>query len=448
MADETRPTPAAPDDRLVVELDDDAVGDLPGDEAAPAPEAAGAPAATGAPGETLSIDLDDESQPPPPPPAPSDSLVVTLDDEESAPSRPYGSAEVVVTWDDIPAEPAPGFSGLPAAPEAGKTAGKVGSKQQEGSAVLKGLLLLALAGLLGGLLGWALTEPVEVAFIGASRQLPTMLLIESTVFFGLAGLAIGMMLGLAHGYSTGATGKMVAGAFAGSLFGLLGGMVGGGLAQWIYSDILRHYQLAPAGMTLLRAVGWSFMGLILGIGQAALVPVKSKMRNGLLGGAAGGFIGGAVLQILITATGGSNYWLSMSGRCLALCVLGMAIGLLIGLVEEVTKEAWVRIVTGPLTGKQFILYEERTTIGSAPHNSIMLIKDARVAPEHAVIQNRQTEFVLEQLAPEAVTLVQGSPAHRQRLEDGDLIAVGDTEMRFYERAKEPAAKGKDGRKQK
>jgi len=109
-------------------------------------------------------------------------------------------------------------------------------------------------------------------------------------------------------------------------------------------------------------------------------------------------------------------------------------------VEEAAKEAWLRVTGGPLTGKQFILYEERTVIGSSPACSITLIKDPNVAPEHAEIRNDRTEFVIAALLPGAVVLVNGRPTAHRVLEDGDSIAIGMTQMEFRERKKDEEQK--------
>ncbi|MHB9108172.1 MAG: FHA domain-containing protein [Armatimonadota bacterium] len=413
--------------------------ELAGDDA-PA-EAADAPADD----IDLVVELDEE-EPAPAAPAPAsgtetleicadDLLVVDLDDSETAlPSPARKAADLDLSTVDFSSEPAPIAAkapawgepvggGLPGRDEpSGKSAGPVTAAFS-----YSGVLVMAAAGLLGGLLGWGVTEPLQSIWQSSSLF---SLVAQTALYAALAGGAIGLMLGIGNGFSAGVFEKALRWAAFGLLWGALGGAVGGGLAQKIYGALSVDYTFAFWAQLLLRAAGWSIMGVFFGLGQSAVVIAEKKMRNGILGGALGGLLGGAAFQLLTVSANGPG------GRCLALCAMGLCIGALIGLVEEAAKEAWVRVTGGPLTGKQFILYEERTIIGSSPACSITLIKDPNVAPEHAVIQNDRTEFIIAALLPGAVVLVNGRPTARRVLEDGDSIAIGASQFEFRERKKD------------
>jgi len=289
---------------------------------------------------------------------------------------------------------------------------------------------MAIAGLLGGLFGWALSEPVQI-WLRSSRN--TMDVIQTAAGVGayaaVVGAAIGIMLGLANGYNVGFTKRTSNWAVMGMVFGAVGGFVGGGIAQFVYGTVTLNYSLGPVGSTLIRAVGWSFMGVFFGLGQGAVVTAARKMRNGILGGALGGLIGGVILELIIRSGPSS----AVVGRVIALCAMGLAIGALIGLVEEVAKEAWIRITDGPLTGKQFILYESRTTIGADPSCSIVLFKDPAVAPYHAEIAIEQSDYVVTNLDRNARTMVNGREITSHHLRDGDEITIGRTVLEFHER---------------
>ena len=366
-----------------------------------------------------------------------DALVVDLEPEE--PSVARKPADLDLSAMDLESEAAsvaakapawsePAGGGLPGTEEpSGKSAGPTTAAFS-----LSGVLVMAIAGLLGGLLGWALTEPLQSALQGS----PLSLVAQTALYAAFAGGAIGLALGAGNGFAAGVAAKTVRWAAFGLLWGALGGAVGGGLAQKIYGGLSVDYTFAWWADLLMHAAGWSIMGVFFGLGQSAVVTAEKKMRNGILGGALGGLLGGAVFQLLNVSDHGS------SGRCLALCAMGLCIGALIGLIEEAAKEAWVRVTGGPLTGKQFILYEERTVIGSSPACSITLFKDPNVAPEHAEIRNDRTEFVIATLLPGAVVLVNGRPAARRVLEDGDDIAIGMTRMEFRERKQDEERKAR------
>jgi hypothetical protein len=401
----------------------------------------------------LVVEIDDEEEEQAPAPAaeapglpPDDSLVVELDDDE-APMPGGPAVDLDLSGVDFDSEPEP----FPAkgAPWDARAGGELPDKAEPaakstGPATaafsLSGVMLMAVAGLAGGLLGWAVTEPLQAA-LGSSD--PSGKVMEVALYAALVGGAIGLALGAANGFAVGVLRKAVCWAGYGLLWGAIGGAAGGGLAQQIYGWLSVDYAFGTWAQLLLRATGWSIMGVFFGLAQAAVVTADRKMRNGILGGALGGLLGGLAFQLVLNASGSGA-----GGRCLALCALGLCIGALIGLVEEAAKEAWVRVTAGPLAGKQFILYEERTVIGSSPSCSITLYKDPQVAAAHAVIHNERTEFVIAGLLPGAAVLVNGRPAMRRVLEDGDSIGIGKTRMEFRERKKDEerrAGKVKQGK---
>ena len=124
----------------------------------------------------------------------------------------------------------------------------------------------------------------------------------------------------------------------------------------------------------------------------------------------------------------------------ALGALGVASGMAIAVVEQVRKEAWLVITGGPLTGKQFILYNQTTNIGRSPDADIPLMKEMGAAAQHCRIVGGNADYTLEDLSNGA-TLVNGRVASRQRLGGGDVIQIGNTALTFYEKA---AGKGAQG----
>ncbi len=410
----TEPTPQSEPEHIEISFDEP---EAPIAEA-PLPIADGAAL-------VVDLDLDDE-----PVGAPG-ALSVDLDDE-SLPGLPPARADFSLSPDDLNAPTMlPGFK----SPPTGEVITKKGMPLQAADEAIshRYIILMGVTGLVGGFLGWVFTEPIQNFFTGYGLKA---LVIQMMVFSGLVGIALGGALGATPGLSVGVLNRAWRGWWVGAFFGLLGGALGGSLAQYVYGVITFEYALSFLGQLILRAVGWSLLGLFLGLGQAALISDAKKMRNGLLGGAIGGFVGGIALQLIKTGMG--DAWL---GRCLALCVMGATIGTLIGLIEEAAKEAWLSVVGGPLTGKQFILYEERTVIGSNPQCAIILFKDPSVAPEHLAITRQGGEYVLAQLTPGAATLVNNRPTQRHLLEDGDQIDIGATRMAFCARTKTGKEKG-------
>jgi len=356
----------------------------------------------------------------------SQPLIVELDaDDSKSANSVAASAGLEITLDDL----ADDAQVLPSI-QASMLTEKAPSKQSVSALAnisARSVATTAVGGLCGGILGWLLTEPIQAG--GAASMNIGGLVADAAAFAGLAGAAMGVCIAMANRISAGTLSTGARFVIMGVISGTIGGIAGGCLAQYVYGVLSLNYVITGTAQIMLRSVGWSIMGLFFGLGQSVLVANDKKMRNGIIGGALGGLIGGLAFQLLLDSVSNASL-----GRFLALCVVGLSIGLMLSLVEEATKEAWLRVVKGALSGKQFILYQERTVIGSSPMSDIPLFKDQAVAPEHAVVENHGSHFILSGLAGPGSVIVNGAPISRQMLEDGDKITVGSSTFEFRERA--------------
>ncbi|MEI7889449.1 MAG: FHA domain-containing protein, partial [Actinomycetes bacterium] len=116
----------------------------------------------------------------------------------------------------------------------------------------------------------------------------------------------------------------------------------------------------------------------------------------------------------------------------SLSVIGIAIGFATGLVELARRQAWIRIVGGGMTGKEFIVYHEVTNVGSSPKSEVTLLKDPAVAPFHCRIVDQQNQRVLQAFDGCAVT-INGAPISQQTLRNGDMLQIGGTLIQYAER---------------
>jgi hypothetical protein len=187
-----------------------------------------------------------------------------------------------------------------------------------------------------------------------------------------------------------------------------------------------------------RALSWGFVGMMLGLVQGLAIWSTKKAKNGALGGLLGGIVGGALFDPIDIVL--QTDWVS---RLVALCIIGAATGVLIGIVESVLKDAWLLVTGGPLTGKQFVIYKNPTVFGSAPKADIYLFKDATVEPRHAALHTLPRGHELEDLGTPAGTLVNGRRIGRHRLRTGDSIQIGQYAFSYTERAR--ARPGTTGR---
>ena len=122
---------------------------------------------------------------------------------------------------------------------------------------------------------------------------------------------------------------------------------------------------------------------------------------------------------------------STFARLIGLLVIGAGIGLAIGLVETLRRQAWLHIIGGGMAGKEFVLYESETKVGSSPKCEITLIKDPGIQPHHFIISaapngGRRTITAYQGCA----VTINGTPIAQHELRDGDAIGVGATTHRL------------------
>ena len=92
-------------------------------------------------------------------------------------------------------------------------------------------------------------------------------------------------------------------------------------------------------------------------------------------------------------------------RLVAICVIGLVAGLGTGLIENAVKTGWLKVSAGLIAGKQFILYRDPTYIGSALSCHIYLFRDPAVGKRHAAVHIVPGGFEIENLPLGSGTLV-------------------------------------------
>jgi hypothetical protein len=188
------------------------------------------------------------------------------------------------------------------------------------------------------------------------------------------------------------------------------------------------------GWVILRSLGWAIFGGALGLGMNVLRSTRAQRRASLMGGIVGGELGGLLFdpinRFLIPSTEQGDVM-----RLVGFCTIGLCVGIFVALSERLGREGWLRVRTGPLRGKAFILYHNPTIIGAAPTAHIYLFKDPKVAPEHVALHRSGNGYELVQSKSDAPVLVNNALVHRRRLISGDQITIGDTILDFEERAK-------------
>jgi hypothetical protein len=276
----------------------------------------------------------------------------------------------------------------------------------------------ALAGGWGAFAGWLLAE---ILFFRSGIEEGVM---QAAAVGAIVGAGIGLGLSVVAGLANGSITEIARRA----LPGLVGGGFGGALGSFV-GDVI--YSLLPS---LGRAPGWVIVGVGIGMVEGLYDRSASKLRNGLIGGALGGLLGGLLFDLI-------QKWVvrgsGMSSRAAGFVILGLAIGLLIGLVQVVLKDAWLTVLDGYRPGRQLILSRPVTALGRGDHLPLPFLgpMNAGIESEHLrIVRQPSGTFVLEDNQSKLGTRLNNQPVTQPApLNDGDVIKFGTNFVRFNER---------------
>ena len=303
------------------------------------------------------------------------------------------------------------------------------------------LLYLMVFGAVGGVLAWFVNEPFISDDITRAVDWG-----EIALFGSVSGLFIGAMIGLATGLSLG-TGKHILRAVAlGAGVGAIGGWVGLTVGQILFGVLGATVPLL--GLIVGRILGWSAFGALIGLSEGLIARSPKRMCNGALGGAIGGALGGALFDFLAFTLGSVfGFALRAEGeagapsRAVGLTLIGAGIGLFIGLLEWLTRAAWVRVLYGRNEGKDYPIDRDGAYLGRDELADVPLRGDPQVAPRHAEIRMDGGGYVLIPLAPMAVN---GQPISAPvELNDGDLLQIASFQAQFQLREGQAARAPRD-----
>jgi hypothetical protein len=292
------------------------------------------------------------------------------------------------------------------------------------STMVRRFIILGL-GLLAGVGVW----PAAEAILFFQDRFPSYLL-----FLALLGAAVGALMGIFFGAGEGITSRIKSripnGMLLGALIGCLGGVVGvlvGQAALWISGELfMRSYgNFQWVVLPISRAIGWGVLGVFVGASEGVRAMSSKKITVGVLGGLLGGLAGGAVLEysrLLFPS-------LALS-RLLGLVVLGLAIGFFYGLIEQGLSSGVMRILTGELKGKEFLINQGRMRIGRSKRNEIALPSYQDLADFQAQVRVKKGETYLVNLESKLAVLVNEEKIQEHKLKLGDVIKIGSAKI-FY-----------------
>jgi hypothetical protein len=305
----------------------------------------------------------------------------------------------------------------------------------------------SLASFLATLIAWLILEP----FYDDGAQIDRIPFVSDYLFFAPVVGALGVAVGAVHGIANRNFGR----AFICGIVGLGVGL-GATVITTVIADIVfgigislaRNLQdpgmsedgvvhisgLALFALVCGRGLAWCILSMGAGLGLGVALKSKKLILNGLAGGMVGGMLGGLLFDLvprfLLNDT--ADGWLSRGIGCSA---IGALVGLFVGLFENISKDAWFVMLQGPLAGKQFVIFKSPMVLGSAPKCDVYLFKDPAIDPKHATVSKSGSRYLLTDGGSANGTTVNGRRVDKYVLQPGDVIALGDTVLRYQERAR-------------
>jgi hypothetical protein len=264
------------------------------------------------------------------------------------------------------------------------------------------------------------------------------------LMFATVAALIGLGIGAADGIVCRIPQRAIIGGLVGALVGFVGGLVSGVVANIVYAPLTHaaHGQLISnsAGLRsigfllqmIARMMAWTLAGAAMGLGQGIALRSSKLLSYGFLGGIIGGMLGGLLFDPLDLVLGSGRIGAD-SSRLIGFAVIGLAVGTMIGVVELLTRDAWLRMIEGPLAGKEFLMFRDVMNIGASPKSEIYLFNDPKVAQTHATIRMVGDQCEISARDRINPLLVNGQSVRTSRLRQGDRIQIGDTSFLFEQR---------------
>lgn len=290
-------------------------------------------------------------------------------------------------------------------------------------------IIFCFVGLFAGLAAWPLAEIILLFQI----SFPSYLIFS--IFLGaIFGLIFGFFMGAKESQTLANKKKLINRIFTGSLIGSLGGAAGFLIGQallFLLGEYFIHSGKAniDIGLPLSRAIGWAFLGLFVGVTDGIRTGSLRKIKVGALGGFLGGILGGLALQYI-----GVFIESMMLARLIGLLLLGLSIGFFYGLVEDHLSYGVLRLLNGKNKGKEFLINQRKTRIGSADKMDIQLNQYGNIAEFQAEVVSKRDSLLIKNKDKNSSILVNDKTINEHELKFEDVIQIGKAKMIYLARS--------------
>ena len=287
-------------------------------------------------------------------------------------------------------------------------------------------LIFGIIGLLAGLAAWPAAEFILTLQAGFPSYL--VFTITLGVFFGAI---MGGFLGSVEGITLSVRSRILPGIITGIMVGAIGGAVGfliGQGALFLVNDLFFHSNKAMQsyGIPISRTIGWGFLGFFIGTVEGVRARSWMKIKVGMVGGIAGGLLGGVMIEYLRILYPSFTYT-----RLIGLLILGFLIGLFYGLFEKRFSQGVLKLLNGQLKGKEYLLIQKTIRVGNSVKADIQLSDYQNVAEIHAVLKSVKGEIFIKNVHAENRVLVNELNISEEKLKFEDVIQIGAAKFLFF-----------------
>ena len=284
-------------------------------------------------------------------------------------------------------------------------------------------ILMTLLGLAAALCAWGSIE--LLLYFGESLGGYLFLTIAEGAILGLF---FGCSFGTAEGILLSDKQRSLKGALSGAATGITAGILVMVLLQWTLTALVNTglFSLKTTETLILpisRTIGWMILGAAVGSIEGIRSRSLHRTVAGAVGGLSGGFAGGAILEF----TG--SYWENgFAGRGFGVLIMGGAIGLLHSIFESVNAFGILKVLTGPVRGKEYVLCMKKTVLGSSAKSAMDLKNYSGLKEKHALFLSGRDEVILESLDGEII--VNEEKTDIKRLQYEDVIEIGSVKLLY------------------
>jgi pSer/pThr/pTyr-binding forkhead associated (FHA) protein len=203
----------------------------------------------------------------------------------------------------------------------------------------------------------------------------------------------------------------------------IAGAIGGSLGTFLAVA----FHLSPL-------IGWIMIGAGAGAAEGLYERSTAKLQMGLIGGAAGGLIGGFLFEQIFGLISPRSI---ATGRFFGFVALVLCIRSMFELLNRTLCSAWLTVLDGDRPGRMVLLYRRPVVIGRATSATLRLDGQSPnlVDQDHArITRNAEGRYILEDNHSRQGTWVnQVRIQSLVELKNRDLIRIGPNSIQFHDR---------------